>query len=81
MMIVFSRTPRQIERGDVQWHLRGKYKSREVPKLHLRKEKGDMFPISILAHSFWSCQIYQKSRDLSTNAKFRLAYLNTRCCF
>ena|SRR2546421_10867904 len=72
----FSRTPRPIERGDVQWHLRGKYKSREVPKLHLWEEREKwflLFHISILSHSFWSCQIYKEFRDLSNNANLRQA--------
>jgi len=41
-----SLAPRQIDRGDVQWQLLGKRRSREVPKLILWKKKS----MTILSH-------------------------------
>src|SRR6266487_5640363 len=39
-IVVISPDPRQIDRGDVQWQLLGKRRSREVPKLILWGEKS-----------------------------------------
>ena len=39
-IVVISLAPRQIDRGDVQWQLLGKRRSREVPKLILWEKKS-----------------------------------------
>jgi len=39
-IVVIALAPRQIDRGDVQWQLLGKRRSREVPKLILWGKKS-----------------------------------------